>query len=116
MITPKDILKENRGKIKLALSVCAHCSMCAESCFLYMAKDKDPSYMPSYKMLNTIGTIFKNKGEVSKEQLSIIKEIAWEKCVLCTRCYCSLGIDIPYLISLARDFCRLKGIYKTYDN
>ena len=111
-----EIILKNRSKIKQALSVCARCSMCAESCFLYKATHRDLTYMPSYKMINSIGHILKKKGKLSEEELHNIKQIVWEKCVLCTRCYCSLGVDIPYLISLARDFCRQKGVFKTYDN
>jgi Fe-S oxidoreductase len=112
----KDIITKYKSKIKLAMSVCARCGMCAESCFLYMAKDKDPEYMPSYKMINSIGYIVKKKGKLNVEELERVKEIVWDRCVLCTRCYCSLGIDIPWLISLARDFCRANGVFKTYDN
>ncbi|GAB6161085.1 hypothetical protein JCM12298_02440 [Desulfothermus naphthae] len=111
-----DIILRNKSKIKFAMSLCARCSMCAPSCFLYRANNGDPTYMPSYKMLNSIGIIFKKKGDLSDNEIENIKNIVWEKCVLCTRCYCSLGIDIPYLISIARDFCRQKGVYKTYDN
>ncbi len=111
----REVLKKYKSKINLAMSVCARCGMCAQSCFLYMAKDKDPEYMPSYKMINSIGLIYKKKGRLNKEELEKVREIAWEKCVLCTRCYCSLGIDIPWLISLARDYCRLNGVFKTYD-
>ena len=45
----KDILNDKKGKMKLSLFVCAHCGLCAESCPLYRAHDRNPEYMPSYK-------------------------------------------------------------------
>ncbi len=34
---------QKKGKMKRLLSHCVHCSLCAESCFLFMAHDKDPA-------------------------------------------------------------------------
>ncbi|HMB30245.1 MAG TPA: 4Fe-4S dicluster domain-containing protein [Desulfohalobiaceae bacterium] len=112
----KAVLKKNKAKIKKSLSLCAHCSMCAESCFLFMNHDQDPKYMPSHKIMNSLGYLYKKKGKVNEEEMESIKDIVWNRCVLCTRCYCPLGIDIPDLISLTRKICRSQGIYFTYDN
>lgn len=111
----RDLINEDKSMIKLMLKVCAHCSMCAESCFLYAHSGDDPKYVPSYKMLNSLGYLYKNKGNVTWEDLERIKEIAWDYCVLCTRCYCPLGVDIPRMISLARKICRSQGVYKEYN-
>lgn len=111
-----DIITKNKSKIKIAMSVCARCGMCADSCFLYIANNKRPEYMPSYKMINSVGYILKKKGELTDEKKDQIKKIVWDMCVLCTRCYCSLGIDIPWLIALARGFLREQGCFKTFDN
>jgi len=51
------ILDEKKAKMKLSLKACAHCSLCAESCFLFMGHNKDPKYMPSYKFLNSVGVL-----------------------------------------------------------
>ena len=40
-----------------------------------------------------------------------IEEIVWRRCVLCTRCYCPLGIDIPEMIAITRDICRSQDVY-----
>ncbi|CCK82375.1 (Fe-S)-binding protein [Desulfobacula toluolica] len=109
------ILDEKKAKMKLSLKACAHCSLCAESCFLFMSRDKDPKYMPSYKLLNSVGVLYKRKGNVDKLDLGEIRDIVWERCVLCTRCYCPMGIDIPEMISLARRICRSQGVYPQYD-
>jgi len=115
LMTSMDLISKNKSKIKVAMSVCARCGMCAESCFLYVANNKAPEYMPSYKMINSIGYILKKKGKLTKQEKEKIKEIVWDRCVLCTRCYCAFGIDIPWLISLARGFLREQNCFKTFD-
>lgn len=110
----KAALEEHRPKMKLSLTVCAHCSLCADSCFLY-TNTKDPKYMPSHKFINSIGTLYKKKGEVDRAGLEQIGDIVFNRCVLCTRCYCPFGIDIPGMIALGRDICRSQGIFRTYD-
>ncbi|MBW1748969.1 MAG: 4Fe-4S dicluster domain-containing protein [Deltaproteobacteria bacterium] len=96
-------------------SVCAHCSLCAESCFLFNAFNKDPKYMPSYKFIHSIGILYKKKGKVDRSMLEEISINIWKRCVLCTRCYCPFGIDIPSMIALARSICRSQGVFPRYD-
>ena len=112
----KTMLDKHQAQIKMSLSVCAHCTLCAESCFLYMTRDKKPEYVPSFKLINSIGKLYKEKGNVDRAALEEIKDIVWKKCVLCTRCYCPFGIDIPYMIALGRNICRSQGILPQYDN
>lgn len=102
----KSYLDRHRTQMKISLKVCAHCALCAESCFLYMHRRKKPEYMPSHKVIHSLGRLYKKKGTVSWAELEEIREIVWEKCVLCTRCYCPLGIDIPEMIALVRSICR----------
>ena len=111
----KSILDDKRIKMQLSLKACAHCTLCAESCFLFMGQGQDPKYMPSYKFLNSVGILYKKKGNVNKLDLGEIRDIVWERCVLCTRCYCPMGIDIPEMIALARRVCRSQGVYPVYD-
>ncbi|MDA3895782.1 MAG: 4Fe-4S dicluster domain-containing protein [Desulfobacteraceae bacterium] len=111
----KSILKKNNKQIKLGLAMCAHCSLCAESCFLFVSHDNDPEYMPSYKFINSIGKLYKKKGKVSMQALEEMRDLVFEKCVLCTRCYCPFGIDIPSLITLGRSVCRSQGLFRAYD-
>jgi len=111
----RSILHENKKQIKLGLSMCAHCSLCAESCFLYMARDHEPEYMPSYKFLNSIGKLYKKKGKVSRDRLEKMRDLVFKNCVLCTRCYCPFGIDIPSLITLGRRVCRSQDLFRKYD-
>jgi Fe-S oxidoreductase len=109
------ILDAEKPKMTLWLKVCAHCSLCAESCFLYTANGRDPRYMPSHKFIHSIGTLYRKKGRVSRMDLEAIGDVVWNRCVLCTRCYCPFGIDIPAMIALARKICRSQNIYRRYD-
>jgi len=106
----KGILKKHKKKIKLSLMICAHCGLCAESCFMYVNKGGDPSYMPSHKVIHSIGKLYKKHGKLDVSAMEEIRDIVWKKCVLCTRCYCPLGLDIPEMIAVARSVCRLQGV------
>jgi Fe-S oxidoreductase len=109
------LLKRKKWRIRLALLVCAHCGMCAESCFLYRQKGRDPKYMPSYKVINSIGVLQKERGSVSGETLQEIKKNLWERCALCMRCYCPLGLNNPEMLALGRSACRLLGASPDYE-
>ena len=111
----KEMMKKRQAKMKMSLSVCAHCTLCADSCFLYNINNKNPKYMPSYKFINSVGVIYKEKGKVDRATLETIREIVWKDCVLCTRCYCPFGIDIPDMIAFARSICREQGVYPTFE-
>lgn len=110
------ILEKKKNMIKMSLSACVHCSICSDSCFMFNSNRKDPTYTPAYKVINSIGKIYKKKGKLSDAEYGKIKNLVWDKCVLCMRCYCPLGISIPSLIACARSICREKGIYRTYDD
>ena len=110
----KKILHRHKEKAKLALQVCAHCSLCAESCFLFTTRGRKPEYMPSYKMIHTVGRLLKQKGRVDRACLEEMRDLLWENCVLCTRCYCPLGIDIPEMITLGRRVCRSQNVLPQY--
>ena len=115
---PEDIqtlLDRYRKKMRLFLKVCARCSLCAESCFMYKNHQRDPKYMPSHKFIHSIGTLYKKRKRLDRRMLEEIGDIVWNRCVLCTRCYCPFGIDIPEMIALARKICRSQGIYPRYD-
>lgn len=107
----KKMLSAQGSKMKRYLSHCMHCSLCAESCFLYMERDKDPRYMPSYKVLNSLGKLYQKDGRVDHAFLQEIKPIVWKSCVLCGRCYCPVGVNVPAMIAFARSICRSQGVY-----
>lgn len=111
----KEMLNRKKGKMKRYLSYCAHCSLCAESCFLYMAHHKDPQYMPSYKAINSLGKLYRKRGKVDRKLLMEMKGIVWRNCVLCGRCYCPIGIHIPSMIAFARSILRSQEVYPQLD-
>jgi Fe-S oxidoreductase len=101
--------------MKRLLSHCVHCCLCAESCFLFMAHHQDPQYMPSYKAIQSLGKLYRKRGAVDRDFLERIKKIIWRNCVLCRRCYCPIGIDLPSMIAFARSICRSQGVYPEAD-
>jgi len=111
----REMLNREKGKMKRYLSYCAHCSLCAESCFLYMEHQKDPQYMPSYKVIHSLGKLYKKRGKLDRKSLMEMKGIVWRNCVLCGRCYCPIGIHIPSMINFARSILRSQDIYPQMD-
>ena len=112
-----DVIKQRldalRGaRFKVWLDLCAHCGLCAESCFFYLAHDKDPKYMPSYKVIKTLGEMYKKKGNVDRAFLEEAHEIVWGDCTCCRRCsmYCPFGIDMALMIAAARAICYSQGV------
>jgi ferredoxin len=109
------MLDQKKTQMKMMLLYCARCSNCAKSCFLY-ANTRDVSYIPSHKVFFSLGKLYRAKGKVQRRDLENMVDTIWNKCVLCERCYCFIGLNIPEMISLARSICRSQGVYKTYDN
>lgn len=107
------ILEANRGaRMRSWLSICAHCGLCAESCFFYLAHDKDPTMSPAYKVKATLGELYRRKGRVDRAFLQEVYEIAWGRCTMCRRCsmFCPFGIDLATMIGVARACCNSQGI------
>jgi Fe-S oxidoreductase len=110
----RELLGQKKSRMKFCLAACASCSLCAESCFLFMSHDRDPRYMPSYKVVHSLGRLYRKRGKVSRGRLEEMKELVYKNCVLCGRCYCPFGIDIPNMIAFARTILRSQGIYGMY--
>lgn len=109
------MLDQKKTQMKMMLRYCARCSNCAKSCFLYV-NNRDASYIPSHKVFASLGKLYRAKGKVQHQDLENMVDTIWNKCVLCQRCYCFIGLNIPEMISLARSICRSQGVYKTYDS
>ena len=122
-IKPKDIekaLKEFISKINfdyaIFLNSCVRCGLCADSCHYYLTF-KDLKSIPSYK-LNLVISVFKkylsfigkkasrwvNAIELDSETIKEWIDSLFGRCSLCGRCAlnCTMGINIPYLIRIAR--------------
>ena len=112
----KALLKQKKASMKLQLAACAGCTLCAESCFLFMNKGRgrDPQYMPSYKVLNTLGKLYRKRGKVTRAELEQMRALLWKNCALCERCYCPMGVDLPSMIAFARRILRSQGMDGTY--
>jgi len=100
------------ARMKLWLEMCAHCGLCADSCFFYLAHDNDPTYMPSYKVVQTLGEMYRRKGNVDRKFLEEAHDVVWGKCTMCRRCsmYCPFGIDMATMIAVARGVCNSQGV------
>ncbi|MEW5736666.1 MAG: sulfate respiration complex iron-sulfur protein HmcF [Thermodesulfobacteriota bacterium] len=103
--------KSCKSRIRTWLSICAHCGLCADSCFLYLANKRDPKQVPSYKIQSTLGEIVKRKGKVDGKFMEYCMDTAWSKCTCCNRCgtYCPFGIDMGIMFSYLRGLCFSQG-------
>jgi len=105
------IQKTFKSRLKTWLEICSHCGLCAESCFYYLANNKDPKQVPSYKIQATLGKIIKRKGDVDNAFLQECMDTSYAKCTCCTRCgvYCPFGIDTGIMFSYLRGLLFAQG-------
>ena len=76
----------NGARIKTWLSICSRCGLCAESCFVYLANDRDPRLSPAYKARHSLGEMYRRKGNFDRAFLEKAYEISWLQCTMCKRC------------------------------
>ena len=100
-----------KTRTKTWLEICAHCGLCAESCFLYQVNGRVPEQVPSYKIQSTLGVMVKKKGKVDNAFMQMCMETAWSKCTCCNRCgmYCPHGIDMGVMFSYLRGLLYSQG-------
>lgn len=105
------IEKTCRSRIRTWLEICAHCGMCSDSCFFYLANNKDPKQVPSYKIQSTLGEMIKRKGQVDNDFMHMVMDTAWSKCSCCNRCamYCPFGIDMGVMFGYVRGLLFAQG-------
>ena len=114
-INPKEIvdfLKSKLGaRFKTWVDICTHCGMCADTCHYYLAHDKDPKMIPSYKV-RFIKELLKKKGKVDRDYLQKVYETIYYECNMCRRCtlFCPFGIDVALLISMLRGLLLTQGM------
>lgn len=108
METIREMLR-GREYMREMISACASCGMCAESCFYYK-NTGDRRSVPSYKVRNTLGRLFRKKGRVSRDELESMAELLWGHCALCRQCYCPMGIDLSSMMAMGRAICRSQNI------
>jgi Fe-S oxidoreductase len=85
--------------------------LCAESCFVYLANDRDPKLSPAYKFHHTLGAMYRRKGKLTRDFFKQCYQIAWLQCTMCKRCsiFCPFGIDIATMITISRHICHSQG-------
>ena len=100
-----------KSRLKTWLGICSHCGLCAESCFYYLANNKDPKQVPSYKIQATLGELIKRKGNVDNAFMQTAMDTAFSKCTCCNRCavYCPFGIDTGIMFSYLRGLLYSQG-------
>jgi Fe-S oxidoreductase len=105
------IRKTMKSRTRTWLEICAHCGLCAESCFLYQVNGRVPEQVPSYKIQSTLGVMVKKKGKVDNAFMQMCMETAWSKCTCCNRCgmYCPHGIDMGVMFSYLRGLLYSQG-------
>lgn len=106
-----NIEKTCQSRTKTWLEICAHCGMCADSCFLYRVNDRDPKQVPAYKIQSTLGEIIRRKGKVDTQFMLHAMEVTWSQCTCCNRCgqYCPHGIDMGVMFSYLRGLLYSQG-------
>jgi Fe-S oxidoreductase len=105
------IQKTMKSRFKTWLEICAHCGLCAESCFLYQVNGRIPEQVPSYKIQSTLGQIVKKKGQVDNAFMRHCMDIAWSWCTCCNRCgqFCPHGIDMGVMFGYLRGLLYSQG-------
>ena len=100
-----------KSRMRTWLEMCAHCGLCADSCFIYLSNRKDPTQVPSYKILSTLGKIVKQNGNVDNAHMKYCMDVAWSKCTCCNRCgsFCPYGIDMGVMFGYLRGLCFSQG-------
>ena len=100
-----------KSRLRTWLEICAHCGLCADTCFFYLANRKDPTQVPAYKIQSTLGQIVKKNGNITNEHMQYCMDVAWSKCTCCNRCgtFCPYGIDMGIMFSYLRGLCYSQG-------
>ena len=100
-----------KSRLRTWLEICAHCGLCADSCFLYLSNRRDPTQVPAYKIQSTLGEIVKKNGNVTNQHMRYCMDVAWSKCTCCNRCgsFCPYGIDMGVMFGYLRGLCFGQG-------
>ncbi len=100
-----------KSRMQTWLELCAHCGLCADTCFFYLANHRDPTQVPSHKILSTLGKIVKANGKVDNAHMRYCMDVAWGKCTCCNRCgtFCPYGIDMGVMFGYLRGLCFSQG-------
>jgi len=100
-----------KSRLSTWLEICSHCALCADTCFFYLANQRDPTQVPSYKIQSTLGKIVERNGDVDNAHMRYCMDVAWSKCTCCNRCgsFCPYGIDMGVMFGYLRGLCFSQG-------
>ena len=103
-----------KSRTRTWLDMCAHCGLCADSCFLYNVNKRDPKQVPSYKIQTTLGEMVRRVEKnlpVDNEFMRYCMDTSWSKCTCCNRCgsFCPYGIDMGVMFSYLRGVLNSQG-------
>ena len=99
------------ARLKMWMRICAHCGLCADTCHFYLAKNKDPKMVPSYKA-RKLKELIGKKGRVDEKYLQSLYDVAFGDCTVCRRCtmFCPFGIDMATMVSTLRSILTSQGM------
>lgn len=100
------------ARVRIWLEICSNCGLCAESCYHFVAGDRDYRLSPAYKFKHSLGEMVRRRGKLDRTFMNRCFQLVWLQCTLCRRCslYCPFGIDIATMIALARSVCFSMGV------
>ncbi|MGP8050177.1 MAG: sulfate respiration complex iron-sulfur protein HmcF [Desulfobaccales bacterium] len=107
----KTLAASLKSRTRTWLEICSHCALCGDSCFFYLANQRDPTQVPSYKIQSTLGKIVARDGDVDNAHMRYCMDVAWSKCTCCNRCgsFCPYGIDMGVMFGYLRGLCFSQG-------
>lgn len=110
------LTKETGARFKAYVDTCMRCGLCADACSYFLSNDRDPKISPAGKVKQTISGMLEKKGNVSKDFLKNMVRVCHTECNVCKRCsmYCPFGIDIAYMMLVARRICHKLEITPLY--
>lgn len=112
----KSFVKDFGSTAALYMESCIHCGHCAEACHYFVATG-EAKYTPIWKLepfkqayqrqAGPFAWLYRSlnlKPSVTMAELEEWQELIYDSCTMCGRCTlaCPMGIDIAYLVSLAR--------------
>jgi Fe-S oxidoreductase len=95
----------------LDLAGCVRCGLCVESCHYVRAGETDPRATPAYKV-KLAGQVLRARDVRTATHRDEWIDELFGRCTVCGRCrlHCTVGIDVPRLVSAARGVLTAAGL------
>lgn len=97
------------ARLKMWLSLCASCGLCAKACHFYQS-DPKPEHVPAYRLKPLMEALSKG-DDLTEADVQRIVDVDFGTCTMCRRCamYCPFGINIGFLVRAARSLAVAMG-------